>query len=430
MGTQHTADNTRAESSLEMNKIMKLVLLTAIAMTVASTSENSIVEEVFLGDDHAPTTDQDPGRPKITTMALQPPKAAVDATPHEAAFDEVSNNQDSDDADNAIIPEASSPAGKQGEAAASISKDSIGSFVPNGLLLSLADSINDFDNFDPSTEELDDEFEFVESQNLKVKGNETGGGDGGDLMGNVTLPDGSKVLVIITGKELLAGRKPRAKGEKCIDNDAKVNKDTKGWMKNCAYAVAEIGCVNRSVIPQINQTYADYFEGACCNSCKQKFERDNIPPKVPSLNFTYHQSDESYNLTKLNNTGWFAKKEKKIKAKEAEEAQRKSKENAKKKKEKAEKELTTKEKNKKEATKKKKEKADKSEKQEKELTTKEKNKKEATTKKKEKADKSEKQEKVLATKEKNKKEATKKKKEKADKSEKQEKELATKAKKQ
>merc|ERR1712139_140183 len=103
MGTQHTADNTRAESSLEMNKIMKLVLLTAIAMTVASTSENSIVEEVFLGDDHAPTTDQDPGRPKITTMAhgtaiqelqaLQPPKAAVDATPREAAFDEASNNQ-------------------------------------------------------------------------------------------------------------------------------------------------------------------------------------------------------------------------------------------------------------------------------------------------------------------------------------------------
>lgn len=180
--------------------------------------------------------------------------------------------------------------------------------------------------------------------------------------------------MIIPGKELLAGRKPRAKGglrrpnhmistfrtdgcpdsfssvgtsivfilvcspnheislncpypsEKCIDNDAKVNKDTKGWMKNCAYAVAEIGCVNRSVVPQINQTYADYFEGACCNSCKQKFERDNIPPKVPSLNFTYHQSDESYNLTKLNNTGWFAKKEKKIKAKEAEEAQRKSKE--------------------------------------------------------------------------------------------------------
>merc|ERR1711977_394035 len=108
-------------TSLEMN-IMKLVLLTAIAMTVASTSENSIVEEVFLGDDHAPTTDQDPGRPKITTMALQPPKATVDATPREAAFNEASNNQDSDDADNAIIPEASSPAGKQGEAAASISK--------------------------------------------------------------------------------------------------------------------------------------------------------------------------------------------------------------------------------------------------------------------------------------------------------------------
>merc|ERR1711977_725936 len=188
-------------TSLEMN-IMKLVLLTALAMTVASTSENSIVEEVFLGDDHAPTTDQDPGRPKITTMALQPPKATVDATPREAAFDEASNNQDSDDADNAIIPEASSPAGKQGEAAASISKDSIGSFVPNALLLSFADSINDFDDFDPSstfddfepssTEELDDKFEFVESQSLKVKGNETGGGDGGDLMGNVTLPDGSK----------------------------------------------------------------------------------------------------------------------------------------------------------------------------------------------------------------------------------------------
>merc|ERR1711977_443863 len=107
-------------TSLEMN-IMKLVLLTAIAMTVTSTSENSIVEEVFLGDDHAPTTDQDPGRPKITTMAhgtafqelqaLQPPKAAVDATPREAAFDEATINQAPDDA---IIPAASSPAGKQG----------------------------------------------------------------------------------------------------------------------------------------------------------------------------------------------------------------------------------------------------------------------------------------------------------------------------
>merc|ERR1712100_898915 len=96
-------------------------------------SENSIVEEVFLGDDHAPTTDQDPGRPKITTMALQPPKAAVDATPHEAAFDEVSNNQDSDDADNAIVPEASSPAGKQGEAAASIAKESLESDGPDNV---------------------------------------------------------------------------------------------------------------------------------------------------------------------------------------------------------------------------------------------------------------------------------------------------------